>query len=59
MTEEKTPKIPAAKPEAADTETAIREQVLSRDPRYELAAYIFIYEALAYTQKALGGDRPI
>lgn len=46
------------KPEAVPVETAIREQILARDPRYELAAYIFIYEALAYTQRALGRDDP-
>jgi uncharacterized repeat protein (TIGR04138 family) len=56
MTEEKAPQSPPAKPEPVDLETAIRQQVLSRDPRYELAAYLFIYEALAYTQKALGRD---
>lgn len=42
--------------EPVDLETAIREQVLSRDKRFELAAYFFIYEALAFTQKALGRD---
>jgi uncharacterized repeat protein (TIGR04138 family) len=58
MAEEKSPQSPAAKPEPVDLETAIRRQVLSRDPRFELAAYFFIYEALAYTQKALGRDGP-
>ena len=56
MTEEKAPHNPAAKPELVDLETAIRREILSRDPGYELAAYLFIYEALAYTQKALGRD---
>ena len=58
MGEEKAPQTPAAKPEAVDLETAIRQQIIARDPRYELAAYFFIYEALAYTQKALGRDGP-
>jgi uncharacterized repeat protein (TIGR04138 family) len=56
MTEEKSPHSTAAKPEPVDLETAIRRQIISRDPRFELAAYFFIYEALAYTQKALGRD---
>ena len=41
-----------------DLDAAIREKVLSRDTRYELAAYFFIYEALAFTQKFLGRDDP-
>ena len=41
-----------------DLDAAIREKVLSRDTRYELAAYFFIYEALAFTQKLLGRDDP-
>jgi len=56
MAEEKAPQSPAAKPIMLDPETAIRQQILARDPRYELAAYLFIYEALAYTQKALGRE---
>jgi uncharacterized repeat protein (TIGR04138 family) len=56
MTEEKTPDTRNANEAPVDLETAIRRQVLSRDPRYELAAYFFIYEALAYTQKSLGRD---
>jgi uncharacterized repeat protein (TIGR04138 family) len=65
MAEEKTPHTPgqswkpilqAANALGVDRETEIRRQILSRDPRYELAAYLFIYEALAYTQKALGRD---
>lgn len=39
-----------------DLEAAIREKILARDSRYELAAYLFIYEALAFTQKQLGRD---
>ncbi|MGD1000035.1 MAG: Minf_1886 family protein [Candidatus Brocadiia bacterium] len=58
MTEEKAPQSPAAKPEAVPAETAIRQQILSRDSRYELAAYLFIYDALTYTQKALGRNAP-
>jgi uncharacterized repeat protein (TIGR04138 family) len=65
MSEEKIPPSPgdfvpgpSLKPEAVPVEIAIREQILPRDPRYELAAYIFIYEALAYTQRALGRDDP-
>ena len=41
-----------------DLESAIREKVLSRDSRYEIGAYVFIYEAPAYTQKMLGRDDP-
>ena len=41
-----------------DLDAAIREKVLARDTRYELAAYFFIYEALAFTQKLLGRDDP-
>jgi uncharacterized repeat protein (TIGR04138 family) len=41
-----------------DLETAIRAQILSRDARYEVAAYLFLYEALGYTQKALGRTGP-
>jgi uncharacterized repeat protein (TIGR04138 family) len=56
MAEEKAPQSSAAKPIVLDPETAIRQQILTRDPRYELEAYLFIYEALAYTQKALGRE---
>ena len=56
MSEEKTPQGPRGGPPPVDLETAIRERVLSRDSRYELPAYLFMYEALAYTQKALGRD---
>jgi uncharacterized repeat protein (TIGR04138 family) len=58
MTEEKKPDARDANPPPLDLETAIRQQILSQDPRYELAAYFFMYEALAYTQKALGRDGP-
>ena len=58
MAEEKARRVLQAKPEPVDPETAIREQILPRDPRYEMAAYFFVYEALAYTQKALGRDGP-
>jgi uncharacterized repeat protein (TIGR04138 family) len=67
MAEEKTPQTPgqpwkptqqAANAPPVDLESEIRRQILSCDRRYELAAYIFIYEALAYTQKALGRDGP-
>lgn len=37
-----------------DLETAIRRKIIDRDPRFELGAYIFLYEALAFTQKDLG-----
>ena len=57
MSEETTPQE-TAKPAPPDLETAIRERVLSRDRRYELAAYFFIYEAIAFTQKLLGRDDP-
>ena len=39
-------------------EHAIRERVLSRDSRFSLPAYLFIYESLAFTQKDLGRDQP-
>ncbi len=41
-----------------DLEAAIREKILQRDSRYDLAAYLFIYEALAFTQRSLGRDDP-
>jgi len=47
---------PASTP--VDLEADIRQKVLSRDARYELAAYVFIYEALAYTQQQLGRSDP-
>jgi len=34
----------------------IRQRVLSRDDRYALGAYLFLYEALQYTQRSLGRD---
>lgn len=52
-------KDPAPAPrEAMDLETAIRRFVLPKDARYKIAAYLFLYEALAYTQKKLGRDNP-
>jgi uncharacterized repeat protein (TIGR04138 family) len=52
-------KSPAPAPrEAMDLETAIRRLVLPKDARYKIAAYLFLYEALAYTQKKLGRDNP-
>ncbi len=41
-----------------DLETAIRRVVLPRDSRYDVGAYIFIYESLNFTQKLLGRDDP-
>ena len=41
-----------------DLETAIRQRVLPDDDRYTLAAYLFIYEALVFTQKRLQRDDP-
>ena len=58
MTEPLTPPNPLARQEPVDLETAIREQVLSRDARYEVGAYLFLYEALGYAQKALGRTGP-
>ncbi len=58
MAEEKAPQSPAAKLEAVDWETAIRQLILPRDPRYELAAYLFVHEALEYTVRALGRNAP-
>jgi len=48
----------AGKAQPIDLETAVRERVLRRDHRYDLAAYLFIYEALAFTQRLLGRDDP-
>jgi len=39
-----------------DPEEILRERVLKNDPRYPPAAYLFLYQALAYTQKMLGRD---
>jgi uncharacterized repeat protein (TIGR04138 family) len=41
-------------PKLQDLESAIRRRVLARDVRYDLGAYLFLYEALAYTQRRLG-----
>ena len=48
-----------SRPDApVDLETAIRRRVLPGDDRYTLAAYLFIYEALVFTQKRLQRDDP-
>ena len=39
-----------------DLEGEIRRKILSHDRRYQLPAYLFIYEAIAFTQKSLGRD---
>ena len=39
-----------------DLDTALREIVLAKDPRYPVDAYRFLYEALDYTQKTLERD---
>ena len=41
-----------------DLDEAIRKKVLVRDKRFEIGAYLFLYEALAFTQKVLGRDSP-
>jgi uncharacterized repeat protein (TIGR04138 family) len=46
----------APKGELVDLETAIRREVLSHDARFEIGAYLFLYEALGFTQKRLGRD---
>ena len=43
---------------SGDLETDIRERIIARDQRYQLPAYLFIYEALAFTQHLLGRDAP-
>ena len=48
----------SAPQQAVDLETAIRRRILAKDARYQVAAYLFLYEALAYTQKKLGRDDP-
>ena len=55
MAEPAKPKT-AAPAEPCDLETAIRRKVLPRDPRFAVAAYLFLYESLAYTQRKLGRD---
>lgn len=42
--------------EPVDISTAIRRKVVCNDSRYHLNAYRFIYEALEFTQAALGRD---
>jgi len=60
MAEQNDINIPGPARTPADLEAEIREKVLPRDSRYELAAYLFIYEALAYTQERLGrSDREL
>jgi len=46
---------PNASPaEPLDLESAIRHRILTRDRRYTIYAYEFVFEALAYTQQKLG-----
>lgn len=40
--------------EPLDLHAAIHRRILANDQRYQVNAYIFIYEALEYTQTALG-----
>lgn len=40
----------------ADFETVIRRKVLARDARYDVNAYRFVFEALAYTQRLYERD---
>ena len=60
MTEsnEKQPDKPAGKPAALDLDTVILRRIVSKDNRYELGAYRFMYEALGFTQHVLGRDVP-
>jgi uncharacterized repeat protein (TIGR04138 family) len=58
MSDSTTPTNPTPQRQPLDLESAIRKFVISDDPRYELGAYLFIYEAIAYTQRALGRDNP-
>jgi uncharacterized repeat protein (TIGR04138 family) len=44
--------------EVQDLETAIRQRIVRKDPRFQLGAYLFLYEALASTQRELGRDDP-
>ncbi len=53
-----TPEKETAPPEPRDLESAIRAKVLKQDARFAPAAYLFLYEALAYTQRRLGRDAP-
>ena len=41
-----------------DLEAAVRDRILARDSRYALGAYLFLYEALAFTQKKFSRDDP-
>lgn len=40
--------------EPLDLHAAIHQRILANDQRYQINAYLFIYEALDYTQKAFG-----
>lgn len=42
--------------QSVDFETAIRK-IVAEDDRYQFDAYIFVQEAIGYTQKALGRDK--
>ncbi len=60
MTEEKKEKTQADVDaiSGADLDTVILRKIIARDNRYELGAYKFVYEALAFTQGMLGKDAP-
>ena len=49
---------PADAAPALDLDTLILRKVIAKDKRYELGAYKFMYEALAFTQHMLGKDIP-
>lgn len=51
---QKTPEGPHV--QVHDLEAELRAKVIARDSRYEIGAYLFLYEALAWTQKHLGRD---
>jgi len=42
--------------EPVDFDDAVRRYVLSRDKRYSVHAYEFVYQALGFTQQAMGRD---
>jgi len=50
------PESDQPKGQLLDLEEAIRRKVLSVDSRFEIGAYLFLYEALAFTQNELGRD---
>jgi len=56
MPDSNEPKAPPPKKYTGNLEADIRKRVLARDRRYEISAYMFIYESLAYTQRRLGRD---